>query len=324
MSEKEDAATTLARLLRTKIRVTRDDGSLANVNVTGEWQNSEAFKNYDAQVTVGLAESADQKIELSGKTRRRLQSLRVNAWATDTPGASESGRVMRRKVVDEVLRVVRENRAKPNETLSDFLNLGSGSQTQKAYVGSGEASPNGQGWNECSSEQVAKLWYSDDDRLQVSRSSSGEYAALLFRFKVESREKTVKKIVLAFEGYGTAPGGDGLTVKIWNTDATAWEQAQTGGAGGTDDTVTLTVNSDLPTYIDDEGYVWFLAATLHPSDGSTAAVLKCDYVSCTVTVNGITYCDILSYRDVDRVDVKPFVFRTEITVKSWFFENIGV
>ena len=80
MSEKEDAATTLARLLRTKIRVTRDDGSLANVNVTGEWQNSEAFKNYDAQVTVGLAESADQKIELSGKTRRRLQSLRVNAW----------------------------------------------------------------------------------------------------------------------------------------------------------------------------------------------------------------------------------------------------
>jgi hypothetical protein len=27
---------------------------------------------------------------------------------------------------------------------------------------------------------------------------------------------------------------------------------------------------------------------------------------------------------LDRVDVKPFIFRTEFTVKSWFFENIGV
>jgi hypothetical protein len=47
-------------------------------------------------------------------------------------------------------------------------------------------------------------------------------------------------------------------------------------------------------------------------------------VSCPVTVKGITYCDIVSFHDLDRVDVKPFIFRTEITVKSWFFENIGV
>jgi len=47
-------------------------------------------------------------------------------------------------------------------------------------------------------------------------------------------------------------------------------------------------------------------------------------VNCKVTVNGITYCDVTSFRDVDRIDVKPFIYRTEFALKSWFFENIGV
>jgi hypothetical protein len=90
MSETEDAAVTVARLLRTEMRVVKEDGSLATVIVTSEWQNTDAFKNCDGQVTVGLAESTDQKIELSGKTRRRLSFLRVNVWVTDTPRASEA------------------------------------------------------------------------------------------------------------------------------------------------------------------------------------------------------------------------------------------
>ena len=323
MSETEDAAITLARLLRTKMHVVKDDGALANVSVTGEWQNAEAFKNSDGQVTVGLAESTDQKLELSGKTRRRLQFLRVNLWATDAPGSEESSRVMRRKMVEEVVRVIRQNRIKPNETLYDFFNMGSGSQTQKAFIGVAEVPPHGQGWSELAAEDYIKLWYSDDDRLVISASENGEYAAMLSRFKVESREKTVKKMVLEFEGYGTAPGGDGVAVKVWNHEAQAWENAESGGAGGVDETITPTLIYDLPEYVDDAGYVWFLAQTIHASDGATPAVLHCDYVQITVTVNGVTYCDILNYRDMDRVDVKPFVFRTEITVKSWFFENTG-
>jgi hypothetical protein len=63
---------------------------------------------------------------------------------------------------------------------------------------------------------------------------------------------------------------------------------------------------------------------LYASDGADPAVLQCDYASCVVTVNGITYCDVAGFRNLDRVDVKPFIFRTEFTVKSWFFENIGV
>ena len=62
MSETEDATTTTARLLRTKMYVTKDNGALATVSVTCEWQNTDAFKNIDGQVTVGLAESTDQKI----------------------------------------------------------------------------------------------------------------------------------------------------------------------------------------------------------------------------------------------------------------------
>ena len=324
MSETEDAATTVARLLRTKMRVAKDNGALATVTVTYEWQNAEAFKNIDGQVTVGLAESTDQKIELSGRTRRRLALLRVNVWTIDSSGSSESGRVMRGKIVEEVNRVVRQNRSKPNETLYDFFNTGPAGQTPKAYHGSSEASPYGAGWTELSSGQYQQLWYSDDDRCQIAHGENGEYAVMLFRFRVESREKTVKKIALAFEGYGTAPGGDGVVVKVWNHIAGAWQNAQTGGAGGIDETIAVTLVQDLPNYVDDNGYVWFLARTVYAGDGATPATLDCDYVNCSITVNGVTYCDVTSFRDVDRVDVKPFIYRTEFALKSWFFENIGV
>jgi hypothetical protein len=324
MSETEDAATTVARLLRTEMRVVKEDGSLATVIVTCEWQNTDAFKNCDGQVTVGLAESTDQKIELSGKTRRRLSFLRVNVWVTDTPRASEAGRVMRGKIVEEVNRVVRQNRSKPNETLYDFFNAGPTTQTHKAYSSNSEAAPDASGWTELSSEQYQQLWYSDDDRCQISYGENGEYAVMLFRFKVESREKTVKKMVLSFEGYGTAPGGNGVSVKVWNHEAGAWQNAQSGGAGGIDETITVTLASELPDYVNQDGYVWLLARTLYASDGATPAVLYCAYICCVVTVNGISYCDIAGFRNLDRVDVKPFIFRTEFTVKSWFFENIGV
>jgi len=324
MSETEDAAATVARLLKTEMRVVKDDGSLATVIVTSEWQNTDAFKGCDGQVTVGLAEVTDHKIELSGKTRRRLSFLRVNVWVTDTPHASETGRVMRGKIVEEVNRVLRQNRSKPNETLYDFFNTGPTTQTHKAYSGKSEAAPDAGGWSELSSAQYQQLWYSDDTRCQASYGGNGDYAVMLFRFKVESQEKAVKKITLAFEGYGTAPSGNGVVVKVWNHEAMDWQNAQTGGAGGTDETITITLASDLMDYIDAEGYVWLLARTLNASDGTTPSVLYCNYVHCTVTVNGITYCDVAGFRNLNRVDIKPFIFRTEFTVKSWFFENIGV
>ncbi len=324
MTEVEDAAATVVRLLKTKLRVARDNGALADVSVSSEWQNNDAFKSCDGQVTVGLAESADQKIELSGRTRRRLSLLRVNVWTTDTQDASEGGRVMRGKIVEEINRVVRQNRSTPNETLYDFFNAGPAGKGCRAFFGSVEASPGDEGWTELSSPQFQQLWYSDDDRCQISNGENGEYAAMLFRFKLESRAKTLKRITLNFEGYGSAPGGDGVAVKVWNRVASAWQNAQVGGQGGTDETIALTLTSGVPDYVDGEGFVWLLARTANASDGASPAVLNCDYVNCAATVNGIAYVDVVGFRNLDRVDVKPFIYRTEFTVKSWFFENIGV
>jgi len=326
MSEMEDPVITVIRLLSKNMRVVKQDGSLASIYVSREWYDRELFKNYDGQITVGLAESRDTKVEMSGRIRRRLGTLRVNVWATDRAASSDSGRLMRQKMVEEVNRVVRQNRTVPNQTRYDFAGLGypEGDPHKAFQAGaSTELAPGNIGWTELTNEEYEKIWYSDDTRYSKSHNVNGEYALMLFRFKVESREKTVKKIVLAFEGYGTAPAGNGVTIKVWNHVSEAWEQAQS-GTGGADETITITLTSNLTDYIDDDGYVWLLARTTNPSDGTTAAVLYCNYVKCTVTVNGITYLDVVSFRDVDRVDVKPFIFRTEFVLKSWAFENVGV
>jgi hypothetical protein len=316
MSELENPVDTVVRLLSKNMWVVKEDGSLASILVSKEWYDRELFKNYDGQITVGLVESRDTKIDMSGRLRRRLGSLRVNVWSQDM--------LTRQKMVEEVNRIVRQNRNKPNETLYYFAGVGQTTGTHKAYSAGSttEPTPEHASWTELANVEYEKIWYSDDNRYSKSHNVNGEYALMLFRFKVDSREKTVKKIVLAFEGYGTAPAGNGATIKVWNHVAQAWQNAQS-GTGGADETIAITLTSSITDFIDDNGYVWLLARTTNPSDGITPAVLYCDYVCCTVTVNGITYLDIVSYRDADRVDVKPFIYRTEVTLKSWSFEDVG-
>jgi hypothetical protein len=316
MSEVENPVDTVVRLLSKNMWVVKEDGSLASIIASKEWYDRELFKNYDGQITVGLAESRDTKIDMSGRLRRRVGSLRANVWSQDM--------LTRQKMVEEVNRIVRQNRNKPNETLCYFRGIGQATETHKAYhAGSAqELTPQHASWTELANVEYEKIWYSDDNRHSKSHTFNGEYALMLFRFKIDSREKTVKKIILAFEGYGTAPAGNGVTIKVWNHVAQAWQNAQQ-GTGGADETISIMLTSGLTDYIDDSGYFWLLARTTNPSDGSTPAVLYCDYVCCTVTVNGITYLDVVSYRDADRVDVKPFIFRTEFTLKSWSFEDIG-
>lgn len=184
-----------------------------------------------------------------------------------------------------------------------------------------ETDPTAPEWHELTADDYVKLWYSDDDRYSYSHNDAPKYAMMLFRFKIESKGNVVKKIVLSFEGYGTAPAGNGITIKVWDHVNEVWENAQV-GTGGADETITITLTSDLTDYIDDDGYVWLLARTTNPSDGTTAAVLYCDYALCTITVNGITYCDVVGFRDLDQVRVKPFLWRTEFIVKTWMFEKV--
>ena len=231
---------------------------------------------------------------------------------------------MRSKLVEEINRVIRQNRSKPNQTIYNFVGCGNGEKTCKAFQGVAEHVPSDGSWVELSSLGYQQLWYSDDTRYQVSNSQDGDYAVLLLGFKLESRKNTVKHVVLTFEGYGSSPSSNSIAVKAWNSNQSSWQNQHTQDTSGQDSTLTISIVENPSDYIDDNGYVWLTAQTVNPSNGLVPAVLYCDYASCTVTVNGVTYCDISSYRQSDLLDVKPFIFRTEFTVKSWFFENIGV
>jgi hypothetical protein len=326
MSQVEDQVTTFVRLLDKNMRVVKDDGSLAKIYVSREWYDRELLKNYDGQVTVGLDPSRgsqDQKLDISGKTRRRLGFLSVNIWSINKPEQGVTGRKMREKLREEILRIIRQRRTKPNVTNYEFVGVGSQTGTHKAYqIGSAnELAPTDAAWTELTDTEYQALWYSDDSRFSKSHNVNLEYALILFRFKIESDENVVKQIVLKFEGYGTAPAGNGVTIKVWNFATSAWESPATGTAGA-DETVIITLTSNITDYIDTNGYVYLLARTTYPSDGTTPAILYCDYALCIIVVNGITYCDIVSYRDQDEVRTKPFLWRTEFLVQTWLFEDV--
>jgi hypothetical protein len=323
MAEIEDPIATLVRLLDKNLRVVKDDGSLANIHVSTEWYDRELLKNHDGQVTVGLNRSEDQKIGLSATLRRRVGYARVNIWVVDKPGVT--GSEMRNKLRQEVNRVIREKRTKPNETRYDYVGVGAFTGTHKAYYAksASELAPDASDWIEFSATDYEKIWSSDDDHFSYSQSENGKYSLVLFRIKIESDEKTVKKVILKFEGYGTAPAGNGVTIKVWNFETFAWQNTQT-GTGESDEEIVLTLTSSLTDFIDADGYVYLLARTTNPSDGVSAAAIYCDYADCLVMVEGITYVDVVSYRDEDEVRVKPFLWRTEFTVKTWLFENVMV
>jgi hypothetical protein len=323
MSQVEDPALTLIRLLKRYLWVMKDDDSLASIYVSQEWYDRELFKNYDGQISVGLERSEDHKLSFDGNLRRRLSFARINVWVTDKPEQGVVGRSMRDKIRADVNRVIREKRNKPNVTDYYFRGVGRSTGTHKAFHGASasDLSPTDSGWTELTDQEYQKIWYSDNDRFSRSVNENGKYALMLFRFKLDADETVVKEIVLKFEGYGTAPAGNGVTIKAWNFSAGAWQNAVSGTAGS-DEILTITLTSNLPHYIDADGYVYLLAKTTNPSDGVTAAVLYVDYVEVVFTVNAITYADVASFHDADEVRVKPFLWHTEFTVKTWLFETV--
>jgi hypothetical protein len=323
--ELENPVTTLLRLIKTRIRVIKDNGAVANILSTVEAYDREVLKQYDGQITLGLESSEDKKISLDGSLRRRSMLFKCNSWTMDrsAPGA-DAGKVMRDKITAQINAIIRENRKLPFQTVYNFSGLGYPSgDPHKAFAAGAatELAPSSTSWAELTNLEYQKLWSSDDVRHSKSVSVNGQYGLMLFKFKLDPRETCVKKIVLSFEGYGTAPAGNGVTIKLWNHAASAWQQAQTGSGSG-DETITITISANWPDFIDSNGYVWLLARTTNPSNGSTPAVLYCDFVQCTIQVYGITYCDIVSYRNIDVTDVKPYLFRTEFILKGWLFETI--
>jgi hypothetical protein len=331
LSELEDPVITLLRLINTKIRVTKDDGNVAKVLASEKALDREILlKEYDAQITLFVDPNLgvqEQKLNLAGSLRRQVYTFGCTVHAIDKPTVpgSDLGKVMRNKVAAQLRAVIRENRTLPYQTAYNFVGLGYPSgDPHKAFSGAAvsEMAPSSAVWAELSAEDYQGIWYSDDARYSGSVLANGQRAMMLFKFKIGSRAQCVKKLVLAFEGYGTAPAGNGVTVKVWNHTAAAWQQAQT-GTGSEDETLTITISASCTDFVDSQGYVYLLARTTNPSNGSTLAVLYCDFAQLTVQVYGITYCDVVSYKPLDVVDVKPFLFKEEIVLKGWSFENIS-
>ncbi|MCW4016808.1 MAG: hypothetical protein NWF06_10595 [Candidatus Bathyarchaeota archaeon] len=323
MAQIEEPTVTLARLLENNIQVVKDDGSLADICVTTEYYNRELLKDVDGQVTVGLDHSDDQKLGFSATLRRRVGYARIKIWVVERTGFA--GRQIRNKLREEVNRVVREKRTKPNQTVYNYVNIGAETAGHGAYYtgSSSELAPSSVEWTEFSSADYKKLWQSDENSFSYEQAENGEYSLLLFCIKIESNKEFVKKAVLKFEGYGTAPAGNGVTVKVWNSEGSEWQNTQT-GTGDADEDVTISLESSVADYIDSEGYMYLLARTTNPSDGVSPAAIHCDYADCIVTVEGICYVDMVSYRDTDDVRFKPYIWRTEFTVKTWLFEEVTI
>ena len=337
MSELENPVITVLRLIESRLRVVKDDGGLARVLCSQANYDRELLKDYDAQITV--SKTADpclpQKHTLDGKLRRRIYSLRATITTIDksTP-SSDVGRVMRDKVLEQLLLIVPENRNLPYRTIYNFYPLDSTSATHKAYdaAAMGEVEPSNVVWAELPNMEYSTLWGSDDVRHSKSTNGTGECAFMIFSFKIgskagefrnELRKQCLERVLLAFEGFATAPQGNGVTLKVRDTISGAWSNAQV-GSSGTDETVNITLTSNLTNYVDADGFLYLMARTTNPSDGVSPATLYCDFVQATVDVRGITFCDVHSYRDVDVTDVKPFLYKEEIIIVAWLFESIAI
>jgi hypothetical protein len=325
LSELEDAVDTLIRLISSRIRVVKDNGSLASLLVTEGNYDRELLKEYDGQICLSMMEGFDQRVSGDGRLRKEVALIKCSSFAADkTAPGSDAGKVMRNKIAAQVKAIIRENRNLPYQTVYNFSGLGYPSgDPHKAFDADAatEIAPSNTSWAELTNLEYQKLWSSDDIRHSKS-ASVYQYGLMLFRFKLGPREACVKKIVLAFEGYGTAPAGNGVTIKIWNHVASAWQEAQSGSGSG-DETLTITISANWPNFIDSSGYIWLLAKTTNPSDDVTHAVLYCDFVQCTIQVAGITHCDIQSFKNVLVTDFKPYLHSTEFVLRAWFIVNVS-
>ncbi len=337
MSEFENPVLTVLRLIESRIRVVKDDGGLARILCSQANYDRELLKDYDAQITVSKTSEPcqAQKHTLDGKMRRRIYSLRATIVTIDKPAVcADAGRVMRDKVLEQLLLIIPENRNLPYRTFYNFYPIDSTSSTHKAYnaVATTDPAPSSPAWAELSNPEYANLWGSDDFRCFKSTTDNDAYAFMLFRFKIcsksaeglnESRKQCLKRVNLVFEGFGLAPQGNGVTLKVWDNIAGVWANPQT-GLSGSDETLTMSLTSNLTNYVNDDGFLYLMARTTNPSDGISPAILQCDFVQATVDVRGITFCDVHSYRDVDVTDVKPFLYKEEIQLVAWLFESVAI
>jgi len=126
----EDPKTTLMNLIKNNIALTKDDNiTSATVHVSQEWFNSQLFRDFDAQVTIGLAEGSMEKLNVGGSWVRHSDRYRLIGWSIDKPGIT--GKEMRWKIRHEIERIIRTNRKNSGGSLS-FVDVRGVSESEDA------------------------------------------------------------------------------------------------------------------------------------------------------------------------------------------------
>jgi len=126
----EDPKTTLMNLIKNNIALTKDDNlTPATVHVSQEYFNSQLFKDFDAQVTIDLAEGVIEKLNVGGSWVRYSDRYRLTGWSIDKTGIT--GKEMRWKIRREIERIIRANRKNPGGSLS-FVDVRSVSESEDA------------------------------------------------------------------------------------------------------------------------------------------------------------------------------------------------
>lgn len=325
---------TVLRLIENRIRVIKDNQALATIVCTEENFDRELLKGIDGQITCSLVEQQDQKLNLNGTKRRKVTFLKVVGITANREVASaDPGHTMRDKISRQIDAIIRECRQIPYITTYNFYGLGHPEGTPhkaKDAANASEQAPSSSFWAELSAVNYQKIWANDDMLHSKTIDVAGQYPQILFRFKIGKSANTdlqplktcLKRIELTWVGYGTvALGVDGATIKVWNSQTGAWTNA-VAGTGSSKETLSITLaTGNLADYVDSNGYLWLLARTTNPSDGS-AATLYCDFVQCVIHVQGLTYIDVVNDKPSDVLDVKPYLYKTEFQLRGFYFEEI--
>jgi len=130
MSQAEDPKTTLMNLIKNNIALKKDDNlTPATVHVSQEWFNSQLLRDFDAQITVGLAEGSMEKLNVGGSWVRHGDRYKITGWSVDKAGVT--GKEMRWKIRCEIERIIRANRKSPGGVLS-FVDVRNVSESEDA------------------------------------------------------------------------------------------------------------------------------------------------------------------------------------------------
>jgi len=126
----EDPKTTLLKLIKDNISLTKDDDvTVATCHVSQEGFNSKAFKNFDTQVTIDLepARSTVRQLSIGAGKVLYQDCYHVTGWAIDKTGIT--GKKMRWKLRREIEHIIRSNCKSPSGNLS-YVDLISPSESE--------------------------------------------------------------------------------------------------------------------------------------------------------------------------------------------------